>query len=81
MSETPDSVDYEAIIRGDDSKLASQRQLWRANQCGLLELRAEPDIANRLSRVTLKEVLGEAARLDLWRPQPRGPRGAVRADG
>ena len=60
----------------DPSKLASAAQLWRANQCGLLELRDAP--AEPLERVPMKEVLGAAAKAGLWHPT-RAPRGMVRS--
>lgn len=55
---------------------ATAAQLWRANQCGLIELRDEP--AEPLERTVMKEVLAEAARLGLWQPV-RGVRQEVRS--
>lgn len=61
-----------------DPNLATEKQLWRANACGLLEVRDEP--GEPIERGVLKEILAEAARLGLWRPAARGERGPVRWD-
>jgi hypothetical protein len=58
------------------SKNATSAMLWRFNEIGLLELRAEPGAP--LERLPLKEVLGAAARAGLWSPA-RAPRGMVRS--
>jgi hypothetical protein len=55
---------------------ATAAQLWRANQCGLLTIRAEPGPV--LERTIVKELLAAAAREGLWQPV-RAPRGPVRA--
>jgi hypothetical protein len=57
---------------------ASSAQLWRANECGLLEVRDEP--GEPVTRGEMKEILAEAARLGLWQPAARGERGPVRWD-
>jgi hypothetical protein len=51
---------------------ASSAQLWRLNQCGLLDLRDEP--GPPLERGPAKEVLAAAAQAGLWQPI-RGTRG------
>lgn len=56
--------------------LASAQQLWRANECGLIDVRDEP--GPPLTRVILKEILAEAVRQKLWVPI-RGVRGPVRS--
>jgi hypothetical protein len=48
---------------------AMSAQLWRLNQLGLLELRAEP--AERIARDIVKLLLAEAVRDGLWRPKAR----------
>ena len=58
-----------------DSNIATEKQVWRANQLGLLELRDEP--GEPLERDVMKEVLAEAAKLGLWQPAARGERGPV----
>lgn len=63
-------------MKPNTSKNATSAQLWRLNECGLLELRDEP--GEPLERLPLKEVLGAAARAGLWSPA-RAPRGVVRS--
>ena len=58
--------------------LATEKQLWRANQLGLLEVRDEP--GEQPARDEMKEILAEAARLGLWQPAARGELGPVRWD-
>jgi len=55
---------------------ATAAQLWRANQCGLLDIRDEPGPV--LERMVVKELLAAAAREGLWTPI-RGVRGPIRA--
>jgi hypothetical protein len=59
-------------------KRASQAQLWRLNELGLLTLRDEPDLDDRLLSAPVKEVLAAAANAGLWTPA-HGVRGPVRA--
>jgi hypothetical protein len=60
------------------SRRATAAQLWRLNEIGLLELRAEPDLDDRLLGPPVKEVLAAAAMAGLWTPA-HGVRGPVRA--
>ena len=55
--------------------LASEKMMWRLNQCGLVELRDEP--GPPLERSVVKEVLAAAAAEGLWTPKVRGERGPV----
>jgi hypothetical protein len=54
-------------------------QLWRLNQCRLLELLDEPG-ERALYRGECKEVIAETVKRGMWAPQPRGPRGMVRSE-
>ena len=57
---------------------APDKQLWRLNELGLLALRDEPDLHDRLLSAPVKEVLAAAANAGLW-VQAHGVRGPVRA--
>jgi hypothetical protein len=61
---------------GNGRANATAAQLWRANECGLVELRDSP--GPPLPNAVLKEVLAAAVKAGLWTPA-RGPRGPVRA--
>jgi hypothetical protein len=62
----------------DGMKNASEKQLWRANECGLLDVRDEP--GEPIERGELKEILALAAARGLWQPAARGARGMSRWD-
>ena len=56
--------------------IASSAQLWRMNELGLIDVRAEP--GPPLERPVAKEILAAAAKAGLWEPV-RGVRGPIRA--
>ena len=60
------------------SRRATAAQLWRLNELGLLTLRDEPELDDRLLGAPVKEVLAAAAMAGLWTPA-HGVRGPVRA--
>jgi hypothetical protein len=57
---------------------ATASQLWRLNELGLIALRDEPELTERLMSAPVKEVLAAAAMAGLWTPA-HGVRGPVRA--
>lgn len=69
----------EYVTAQDSSeRRATAAQLWRLNELGLLALRDEPELGDRLLSPPVKEVLAAAAMAGLWTPA-HGVRGPVRA--
>jgi hypothetical protein len=69
-------VDREMGKANETKGLASSAQLWRLNQCGLIDVRDAP--AEPLTRGEAKECLAECVHRQLWVPV-RGPRQDVRS--
>ena len=65
-------------MNSNGNKLATEKQLWRANQCGLLTVLDAP--GTPLESGEMKEILALAARQGLWQPATRGDRGSIRWD-
>jgi hypothetical protein len=67
-----------AMTQNGRERRATAAQLWRLNELGLLEVRDEPQLGDRLMSAPVKEILAAAAMAGLWTPA-HGVRGPVRA--
>jgi hypothetical protein len=67
-----------AMTQDSSERRATAAQLWRLNDLGLLTLRDEPELGDRLLSAPVKEVLAAAAMAGLWTPA-HGVRGPIRA--